>query len=722
MSNAFIGIDTARHLSAVAQACPKGWHVALCADDKLLDCTDDASAQEVFASLKEQSVALGGSDSQEAVVGELWVHLLPVVDHLRACLGTVLVYGTHGADLEAVFSRVSLLVESLQNEVTLSMELSDMADELNRRHEELNLIYNTNEQPDDEADDEVILESIVENVVDYLEAELVLLSVPSRNVWVLQGAHGVDLSAHQRLLEETEPAVLDWLKKNRQPLVINSVEEAQGYQFKGELPFRMLVVPVTNDREEIIGGLALCRLVDGARIVNSDKNLLTALSRRIGKVIQVSFDPLTGLPRRMKFERMLDRAISGLMTNREQHCLLHVNIDGLSSVNEQFGVRTGDAAIELVSKHLAQLGRSADVCGRVGGDELSLLLLNCSQSVALDKAEVLHDVLARQPFLVGRTRQSLRVSIGVVSVGRSTTATEAMTKASVACGIAKERGGNVTQVYEAAYEKVTQKREEVRLLTLVHQALERDDMFQLYAQPIVPMQKDEAAPHFEVLLRLFSEDGEFISPVDFIPVAEKHSLMPAIDRYVARNAIATLGRSGILEHLPGTVCSVNLSGQSFGSDSVLEDLQAILAQYGVPAQSICFEVTETAAISDLGGAQYHINNTRKLGCQFALDDFGAGLSSFTYLRVLPLDYVKIDGSFVKDMLTDDIARTMVQAIHSVGHAMGLQTVAEYVETDDIAEDLKRLGIDYGQGFGLGKPVPMTGYLERYAHRERRING
>ncbi len=720
--NAFIGIDTDRHLQSVLQICPPAWQVALCANGKLIGSTEQKSAAKVFAELSKQSVDVTANDPQEILVDNLWVHVLPVVDHLRECLGTLLVYGPNGSEFDTAYGRVHLLVESLQNEVTLSLELADMAEELNRRHEELNLIYNTNEQPDDEADDEVVMHNIVENVVDYLEADLVLLSVPSRNVWVLQGANGVDIDSHQGFLDEAEPTVLEWLKAHRQPLVINNPEDAAAFSVAKDLPFRVLVVPVTNDREEVIGGLALCRAKEGARIVNSDKNLLVALSRRISKIIQVSFDPQTGLPRRLKFERMLDRAVSGLMTNRQQHCLLHINIDGLSSINEQFGIRAGDAAIELVSKHIAQTGRSADIAGRVGGDELTLLLLNCKPKVALKKAEQLHEALAKQPFLVGRTRQSLRVSVGVVSLTRGSTATEAMTKASVACGIAKERGGNVTQMYEAAYEKVTQKREEVRLLTVVHRALESDQMFQLYAQPIVPLLEEEAAPHFEVLLRLFTEDGEFISPVDFIPVAEKHSLMPAIDRYVVKTAIAKIGASGLLERYPKTVCSVNLSGQSFGSDSVLDDLQSILRQHSVPAHNICFEVTETAAISDLGGAQYHINNTRNLGCRFALDDFGAGLSSFTYLRVLPLDYVKIDGSFVKDMLTDEIARTMVQSIHNVGHAMGLKTVAEYVENDGISDDLKRLGVDYGQGFGLGKPEPMDGYLERFLPQERRVNG
>ena len=722
MSNAFLGIDTARHLKAVRQACPEGWEVALCAGETLLDSTDQSTAEHVVADLILQKVDLNLSDAHEAVVDALWVHLLPVVNHLRECLGVVLVYGRHGAGLEASFPRVHLLIEGLQSEVTLSMELADMAEELNRRHEELNLIYNTNEQPDDEADDEEILRGIVENVVDYLEADLVLLTVPSRNVWMLAGGHGVSTENYQGYLEKAEPSVLDWLKRHRQALVINEPEEAASYEVAENLPFRVLVAPVTDDREEIIGGLALCRATDGARIVNSDKNLLTALTRRIGKVIQVSFDPLTGLPRRQKFERMMERAITGLMTQREQHSLLHINIDGLSTINEQYGVRSGDAAIELVAAHLGQVGRAADVCGRVGGDELTLLLLNCNQKVAMQKADQLHEALAKQPFLVGRTSQTLRASIGVVSVRRGVSATEAMTKASVACGIAKERGGNVSQLYESAYEQVTQKREEVRLATVVRRALERDDMFQLYAQPIVPLQEEDAAPHFEVLLRLFSEDGEMISPADFIPVAEKHSLMPEIDRYVTRNAIAQLGASGILRMLPGTVCSVNLSGQSLGPESVLEDLQTLLSQYNVPARNLCFEVTETAAISDLGGAQYHINNTRKLGCRFALDDFGAGLSSFTYLRVLPLDYVKVDGSFVKDMLTDDIARTMVQSIHNVGHAMGLETVAEYVENEAIAEDLKTLGIDFGQGFGLGKPVPMAGYLEGYVHGEQQASG
>ena len=711
MIHAFLGIDTSRHLRLVRDLCPEGWSAALVTERAVIDATEKPVAEEILHGLLAQKVDLSAGEQTEAVVGTFWVHVFPVLDHLKTCLGSLVVFGQRGADLEGVFEPLHLLVEGLRSEVTLSNEISDMAEELNRRHEELNLIYNTNDQPEDDADDEEVLEGIVENVVDYLDADLALLSVPSRNVWVLQNNASVDAGGFQQMLEDSEQRTLEWLRRHRQPLVINNAEEASELGLLENLPFRVLVVPVTDDRDAVIGGLALCRSPENNRIVNSDKNLLNALSRRIGKIIQVSFDPLTGLPRRMKFERMMDRAISGLMSNREQHCLLHINIDGLSGINEQFGVRVGDAAIEVVASHIAGVSRSADVCGRIGGDEFSLLLMNCKQAVALKKAEELQVSLSKQPFLAGRTRQTLRVSIGVVSVGRGGTASEAMTKAGVACGIAKERGGDATQVYESAYEQVAQKMESVRLLSVVRQALESRDMFKLYAQPIVPLHDDDT-PHFEVLLRLFDHNNQMIPPDEFIPVAEKHSLMPDIDRYVVRNAVELLASSGLVDQFPELVCSVNLSGQSFGDNSVLKDLQNILQQHQLPAENLCLEVTETAAIQDLGGAQYHINNARKLGCQFALDDFGAGLSSFTYLRALPLDYVKIDGSFVKDMPNDEIARTMVASIHNVGHAMGLKTVAEYVENDAIADELRELGIDFGQGFGLGKPEPMTGYLDR----------
>ena len=721
MSGVFGHFDIMGHIQACAFACPNGWEVLLVADGKLIATSSGsdvtALAESVWSAETEESGVV-----QIAGVPTL---MFAVHDHLKNRLAVLAAFR---ADLDSEtrieFAREQLqvLVTNLERETTLILELQNMADELNRRHEELNLIYETNDVAQDEGDDDATLKTIVENVVDYLDADWAVLSVPSRNIWEMASA---DVEAFEMLRDsvmEAEPLIIKWLMKHREPLVINDAEEVSEYEVAQSLPFRTLVVPIHNDVDEVIGGLALCRHLEGQRIVNSDKNLLGALARRISKVIQVNFDPLTGLPRRLRFEKALETAIAGLSGRKQQHCLLHVNIDGLAAINEQMGVRAGDTAIELVAQQLAERGRDADICGRVGGDELALLLHHCSAEVGTRKAEELHVNLAKQPFLVGRARQTLRVSVGVVTVGVNAVATDVMTQASVACAIAKESGGSSTQHYEESYDVVTRKKEEVRLLTQVRQALD-EDRFELYAQPIQPLRESKTTtPHFEVLLRLRGHDGEIVSPVEFIPVAEKHSLMPEIDRWVALNALKALQTSGLLEAFPKTVCSVNLSGQSFGDDSVLNELEQMLRTHGVPAENLCLEVTETAAIQDIGRAQYYIGKIRKLGCQFALDDFGAGLSSFTYLRLLPLDYVKIDGSFVKDIQDDPVARVMVESIHNVGATMGLKTVAEYVENDEISACLRFIGVDFAQGFGIGKPEPIGRYLARYVKRERQAHG
>jgi len=715
VSAQFQGVDLKVHLEHFRCINAGLWDVLIIADGRVCACNRSDSADDLFQAAKQLGLTELSEQpcSRDDESHTLW--MVPVKDHLKKAVAGIVVRGPKTSFGDSALDALRLIVDNLAREMRLNLELADMADELNRRHEELNLIYSTNDAADGEGDDEAGLQLIVDHVLEHMEADLVLLSVPSRKLWTLAHSAAAVPFAHSSVLRQSESKVLDWLRRHGVPLVVNSRSDAVSEGLDDVLHLRTLVVPVYDDKDEIIGGLALCRLKDRPRLVNSDKNLLLTLSTRVSKLIQGSFDSLTGLPRRSSFEFRLNRAIQDLDSRRGQHALIHLNVDGLGAINEHYGVLAGDSALQVVGEQLAALGRVRDISSRLGGDEFAVLLVDCDEAVAVRKAKLLQDSLARKAFMAGKARHILRISAGVVEVRFGMSAVEALTKASVVCSIAKESGGNCVEAFGKALGKVSAKREEMRVLTEVRRALE-EDRFVLYAQAISPLLQKEDAPHFEVLIRLFDDDGKMVPPIEFIPIAEKHNIMPAIDRWVIRRTLKQLRESGVLEQYPGTVCSINLSGQSLAAGSVLEDLERLIREQLVPPENLCFEVTETAAIADLAAAQLHINRVRRLGCRFALDDFGAGLSSFSYLRSLPLDYVKIDGSFVRDICRDETARVMVAAIHSVGKSMGLLTVAEYVEDQSIVDALRAIGVDYAQGYGIGKPMPMSDFLAAYARR------
>ncbi len=721
MSGLFQGVDLQIHLEHFRYIGAGQWDVLIIAKGRVCGSVRPDCADEVFDEANQLGLVQLADQANSCEHGAHTLWCGPVKDHLKKTVACVVVKGATGSFDEESKPALQRVVDNLAREMRLNLELADMAEELNRRHEELNLIYSTNVASDAEGDDEAGLQLIVDHVLEHMDADLVLLSVPSRKLWTLAISASGQSFAHSSELKQAESLVLDWLRRHGVPLVINSRAEAAAEGLDGVLPLRTLVVPVYDDKDEIIGGLALCRTKERPKLVNSDKNLLLTLSTRVSKLIQGSFDSLTGLPRRSSFELRLNRAIGELESSRSQHALIHLNVDGLGAINEQYGVLAGDSALQVVGEQLAALGRQRDTCSRLGGDEFAVLLFDCNEAVAVRKAKLLQDSLARKPFMVGKARHILRISAGVVEIHSSMTAVEVMTKASVVCSIAKESGGNCVEAFGKALGKVSAKREEMRVLTEVRRALE-EDRFVLYAQEISPLLQTEDAPHFEVLIRLFDDEGKMVPPIEFIPIAEKHNIMPAIDRWVIRRTLKQLRESGVLEEYPGTVCSINLSGQSLATGSVLEDLERLIREQLVPPENLCFEVTETAAIADLAAAQLHINRVRRLGCRFALDDFGAGLSSFSYLRSLPLDYVKIDGSFVRDICRDDTARVMVAAIHSVGKSMGLLTVAEYVEDQAIIDALRVIGVDYAQGYGIGKPMPMSDFLAAYAIRQQKQHG
>lgn len=421
---------------------------------------------------------------------------------------------------------------------------------------------------------------------------------------------------------------------------------------------------------------------------------------------QASHDPLTNLLNRQEFEHRLQKLLRSLQKNDEEHVLCYMDLDQFKVINDTCGHTAGDELLRQISSLLGKHMREQDTLSRLGGDEFAILLLNCHMGEAERVAETLREAVQNFRFIWQRKIFELGVSIGLVRINRqSGTLADILSDADAACYIAKENGRNRVHIYESDDQTIQRHRGEMAWVARIRQTLE-ENRFRLYHQPIVPVDSTVIEKyHYEVLVRMLDEEGKLVPPITFLPAAERYNLMPTLDRWIIQTLFAWLVAHPLrLDEL--AVCSINLSGTSVSDKSFSDFLSEQLKYYALPTEKICFEITETAAIANLTEASKFMKIFKDLGCHFSLDDFGSGMSSFAYLKNLPVDYLKIDGGFVKNMVTDSIDHAMVEAIHRVGHVMGLKTIAEYVENQAILEELRKIGVDYAQGYGISKPKPL----------------
>ena len=424
-------------------------------------------------------------------------------------------------------------------------------------------------------------------------------------------------------------------------------------------------------------------------------------------------DPLTGLENRVEFERRLEHLINSAVRDNKQHALLYLDLDQFKIVNDTCGHVAGDELLRRLTSLLKIKVRESDTLARLGGDEFGILLEGCSLTPALRLANELRCLVSEFRFSWQGKLFSVGLSIGLVSIDEQSTDTGSLlASADTACYSAKEAGRNRVHVYDKSDSEAARRRGEMQWLPKIHRALEQDQL-ELFCQEIVPIDPGkDRLPHIEILLRMREPDGSLIGPGAFIPAAERYNLMPALDRWVIDHTLKYMAEQASIGSAGRYMVNINLSGASLAEQGFLEFLMESIKYYGTPTDRLCFEVTETAAIANLDDAIEFITALKEIGCNFALDDFGSGLSSFAYLKHLPVDFLKIDGAFVKDMLKDPIDHAMVEAINRVGHVMGIETVAEFVEDADILEALREAGVDYAQGYHLDKPHPLPHTIEQ----------
>lgn len=424
---------------------------------------------------------------------------------------------------------------------------------------------------------------------------------------------------------------------------------------------------------------------------------------------QASYDNLTGLINRYEFERRAKRLLSSLEQGEVDHALCFMDLDQFKVINDTCGHAAGDELLRQLGQVLQRAVRHSDTLARLGGDEFGVLMEHCSLDQAQRVAESLKWVIKGFQFVWEGHVFKISASIGLVAINETTpNFTELLKQADAACYMAKELGRNRIHVYHPEDTKLAQRHGQMQWVARINQALE-EDRFCLYAQPIVPLD-NSARINYEILLRMVNEEGEIIPPGAFLPAAERYDLIGDLDRWVIENALALLADNpSFIDKIH--FVSINLSGQSLMSANFLDFVMAQLKQTAIEAGKICFEVTETLAISNLYAATTFISTLKEKGCHFALDDFGSGFSSFGYLKNLSVDYLKIDGVFVQGIVDDVIDRAMVKSINDIAQVMGMQTIAEYVENEEIKTILSGIGVNYVQGYGIGKPQPFDEIIE-----------
>jgi diguanylate cyclase (GGDEF)-like protein/PAS domain S-box-containing protein len=440
--------------------------------------------------------------------------------------------------------------------------------------------------------------------------------------------------------------------------------------------------------------------VSGGVLVFHDVSESRELNRKLS--YHASHDILTGLVNRREFESRLERALRSAKARETAYALCHLDVDQFKIINDTCGHSAGDALLGQVGALLKTKIRWRDTLARLGGDEFAVLLESCSLEEALRMAEQLRETIRNYKFVWEERTFRLGCSVGVVPItGETEDVASLLSAADSACAAAKEAGRNRVYSFQENDMDLARRRREMQWAARINNALE-ESRFELYRMTIMPLQKADTGAHYELLLRMKDEAGKIVSPDNFINAAERYGLTPAIDRWVIENALRWLvSEADERERL--AMCSINLSGQSLGDDKFLPFVIDQFHRSGIDASKICFEITETAAIASFSQANRFIKALKDLGCRFALDDFGTGLSSFGYLKHFPVDFLKIDGSFVKEILRDPIDREMVRSINEIGHLTGKLTIAEFAENEEIIKMLRNLGVDYAQGYGVASP-------------------
>ena len=571
------------------------------------------------------------------------------------------------------------------NNMTSSLEFAQLKEK--QRAEDVLYIEKTKAQ--------ITLESIGEGVITTdIHGQVTYLNPAAENLTGFATEHALNkpLSDIFKIKKEdddvlTDYPILDCINKSIK------IHHESGYILNctdgTEYAIRETAAPLLDKDDNVVGAV----------LVFHDFTNIKKMSDVL--VHQATHDDLTGLLNRRAFEAKMHDIIDDISAN-EAHALCYIDLDRFKIVNDTCGHLAGDNLLKLISSKINGHIRKNDLFARLGGDEFGVIFFNCDTEKALSLAEEIKTIVSEIKFSWGRYTFNVGSSIGIVPITYGESMSDLMVTVDTACYVAKNKGRNRIHIYEKNDEDVLQREGELQWFQAINKALE-DDSFVLYSQKMVPYSKQAGSEIHEILIRL-NKDGKIIEPGTFIPAAERYSLMAKIDMWVVKTLLKEIND---YKHLQDIACfSINLSGQTLTDDVFVKFLHDELDRSRISPGKLIFEITETAAISNFNEATNFIRQFKQRGCKFALDDFGSGMSSFQYLGDLPIDYLKIDGSFVKHVNTNPYNQSVIKSISQIGHSLGLDVVAEFVENEDILAALDKSQIDYVQGYAIERPHPL----------------
>ncbi len=600
-------------------------------------------------------------------------------------------------------------IELIGENLRTGHELAAAGQRMEGVEKELELVYEIDEKIHGASRRHSNLAQLVGQSGRYLGINYSVLLIPSKRIRI-SATHSSWKTVNRKVLDRyLVDQLLPKLDGQRQSVVFD-IPAIDGSDNVAEQGYQALLSPIMDMQGNVEGVFAQLGRVDKRQFTKNDRRFMSHIVRKVEYVIEQSFDAMTGLMNRAGFEAQLHESWKALASEQDTHQLIYFDLDNLQLVNDSFSREAGDAVIMRFARLLEEDLPKSAVLSRLTGDDFCMLLTHSDSEKALEYANRIREKGKVLRYLEGDKSLQVTMSIGIGEFSHASgDESNALTTARMACESAKDHGRDRVEVYDECNQSIIRRFDDMQLVAEIQQALDGNN-FELRAQPISSLHNSVDVPRFEVLLRMNDSKGNRLPTKALFSAAERYNLMPQIDRWVVSSVLAKLAEFRELVEEQAAVFAVNLSGQSLGDDQILEFIEDELAHSELPASSLCFEITESAAVSNFAKAQLFIDRLQELGCRIALDDFGAGLSSFAYLKNFNVDTLKIDGSFIHDITDNRISESMVAAITQVAKVMELETVAEFVETDKARKLLREIGVDYAQGHVVGKPVALDSIL------------
>lgn len=608
--------------------------------------------------------------------------------------------------LEFAHQEIEPILRCIERQIDINEELSAVRRMTEDGRLGMNFLIELDEL-DTQLPPHEIVRSVLKLSLDHFGAEVAAVVLPKLGVQEIYPASLVQDKTSSKALMTVLGSLSSAAKLHRKVLLSDVDVKTQVLAGLQGGRLKVLCSPIVNGKDEVIGILALIK-------ANEFPREHVRLSRAICAKINTLMRTTSQLAENHFSRHGFLGHVAAIMQRdpNQSHAMLLVDIDKLHVVNDNFGHMAGDTVIRTTSRLIDEIAGADDAVAHLAGDTFAVFFRNAGENEARNKADVLLDSIGKE--IVEYDSKSIQVSasIGIALIPDVVAdAAAAVNTAEVAARSAKGRGGNRMVIFKDLDASVVQRRSDLDQVNYLQSAL-IDGRFVLYAQPIVSLKDEESSHRYEVLLRMIDENGQLLSPDKFLSAAERYQMMSAIDRWVIRSALDQLSASDNLLEISLGSFSINISAQSLADDDFLDFVETQIAQSGVSPDALCFEITETSIVRNLERAQRFIKRLRKLGCRLALDDFGTGYCSFAYLKDLHVQYVKIDGVFVRDILENPLSEAIVVALTNIAKVMFAATIAEHVENDLVKQQLRQYNVDFVQGFGIGKPQPLSDVLNK----------